>query len=133
MNALLFFSRKLARIESPIERQLFIAFWHAGISAAIQCQVQVGRYRLDFAVCKYKLAIECDGHEYHKTKEQRRHDAEKDRFLLADGWRVARFTGSEIVKDASACAEEVRVLVESLKARGAAVPVKELIRIYTNA
>ena len=45
------------------------------------------------------MAIECDGHDFHeKTKEQAQRDKEKDRILQANGWLIARFTGSEIYK-----------------------------------
>jgi very-short-patch-repair endonuclease len=66
------------------------------------------KYRLDFALFfprtdessdKIKVAVECDGHDFHeKTKEQAQRDKEKDRFLQSKGWIVARFTGSEIYK-----------------------------------
>ncbi|MES2479414.1 MAG: DUF559 domain-containing protein [Bacteroidota bacterium] len=64
------------------------------------------KYRLDFALFyprfetgleKLKVAVECDGHDFHeKTKEQAQRDKAKDRFLQSKGWIVARFTGSEI-------------------------------------
>lgn len=61
------------------------------------------KYRLDFALFStggMKLAIECDGHDYHeRTKQQAKHDKERDRWLQGQGWFVARFTGSEIYKD----------------------------------
>lgn len=64
------------------------------------------KYRLDFAIfsklnegdkeSKVKICIECDGHDYHKTKEQRTKDSNRDRQLILDGWTVFRFTGTEI-------------------------------------
>ena len=85
--------------------------------------VMGGRYRLDFAIVdavtsKY-VAIECDGHEFHeKTKEQAKHDRARDRALIADGWTVLRFTGSEVWSDAPACVREVvRMLLPGKKRR----------------
>ena len=65
------------------------------------------KFRVDFALFyprtdgygKIKVAIECDGHDFHeKTKEQAQKDKEKDRILQANGWLIARFTGSEILR-----------------------------------
>jgi very-short-patch-repair endonuclease len=54
------------------------------------------------------VLVECDGHEFHeKTKEQARSDKERDRMLQYAGWKVIRFPGSVIEKDALECAKEV--------------------------
>ncbi len=53
------------------------------------------------------LILECDGHDFHeKTKEQAAKDKRRDRELQHLGYRVFRFTGSEIHNDAIACAIE---------------------------
>lgn len=66
--------------------------------------------RLDFAIFvnlpdktkseinEYKFCIECDGHEFHKTKEQRENDNKRMRLLIKYGWTVIRYTGTEIYK-----------------------------------
>lgn len=74
-------------------------------------QFPVDRYKIDIAICYTytgkRLAIECDGHEFHeKTKEQAAHDKARDRALVAAGWPVMRFTGSEIHADPFACAKQ---------------------------
>lgn len=54
-----------------------------------------------------KLVVECDGHEFHeRTKEQAKRDRERDRRLQKAGYRVFRFTGSEIWRNAHKCAHE---------------------------
>jgi len=73
-------------------------------------QMKVAKFRLDFALIHgtRRVAVECDGHDFHeKTKEQAARDKKRDRELTADGWRVLRFTGSEIHRDADRCAGEV--------------------------
>jgi very-short-patch-repair endonuclease len=61
-----------------------------------------------------KIAIECDGHDFHeRTKDQARRDRSKDRWLLCNGYMVLRFTGSEIRRDPIGCAEQVRNLISS--------------------
>ena len=54
-----------------------------------------------------KLAIEIDGYDYHKTKEQRTNDTKRQRALELAGWRVIRFTGSEIHANLARCLEEL--------------------------
>jgi len=78
-------------------------------------QASVGSYKVDLMLwitCgnqRSGIAIECDGHAFHeKTKEQAASDKRRDRDLLAAGFPVMRFTGSEIFKDPLACAEQVR-------------------------
>lgn len=84
-------------------------------------QFRVGVYRLDFAVLlagphyMAKLAIECDGHEFHsQTKEQAAHDRMKDRAVATAGWPVLRFTGSEIASDVYRCTKEIRAALNGL-------------------
>jgi len=96
---------KLDMLESPIEVRLAIALWARGILWTPQ--YKIGKYRLDFACPEVKLAIECDGHQYHSSREQRGYDADRDRFLLKEGWQVARFTGTQIHQDAAKCADDI--------------------------
>lgn len=99
----------------------FDPFW------ALLYQPKVGPYRLDFGVVGHigKIAIECDGHDFHeKTKDQAARDKKRDRYLQKEGWRVLRFTGSEIYKDAHACATEVQDMMDTLEAQHAEVIAK---------
>jgi len=86
----------------------------------INPQAKILSYRVDFlatssvldfqtrAFIKRSVIIECDGHDFHeKTKEQAKRDKKKDRELQAKGYRVFRFTGSEIWNNVFQCAEEV--------------------------
>lgn len=81
-------------------------------------QMQVGQYRVDFLIfdcsCPFEIAdpkiivVECDGHDFHeKTKEQAARDKKRDRFFQGLGFKVLRFTGSEIWADPHACVEEI--------------------------
>ena len=63
-------------------------------------------FKMDFAIIIEKklkdestkeiFCIECDGHEYHKTKEQRAYDNERMRILLKNEIKTLRYTGTEI-------------------------------------
>ena len=96
---------------TPIEQIAFFALkgrapWEA---MRIYPQKTIGKYRVDFLVDfefnrHEKIIVECDGHAFHeKTKEQAQHDKKRDRELQALGYRVYRFTGSEIWKTRGQC------------------------------
>lgn len=51
-----------------------------------------------------RVAVELDGHDWHeRTKEQAASDKRRDRMMVAEGWSVMRFTGSEVYLDAADC------------------------------
>jgi very-short-patch-repair endonuclease len=84
----------------------------------ISPQHQIGDYHVDFAIIlnnvpdeQIKIVVECDGHDFHeKTKEQAGRDKKRDRELQIAGWKVLRFTGSEIWRDHLACGADVGAL-----------------------
>jgi very-short-patch-repair endonuclease len=98
-------------------------------------QVQHGKYRADFVLTRYVLdselneagdteiyflrkssiiAIECDGHDFHdRTKEQAQRDRARDRYFTSQGFLMARFTGSEIHKNAQKCVSEIEAIADS--------------------
>lgn len=90
--------------------------------ANVYVQHEMGNYRVDFAIhvtngkdVSQWIAVECDGHDFHeRTKEQARRDKARDRSITALGYRILRFTGSEIYRDNMACAREVHKLILSI-------------------
>lgn len=95
-----------------------------------QAKLCLGRYRVDlmldvlepvrrkstpFEPPELRIAVECDGHDFHeKTKDQAQRDKARDRELQALGLRVIRFTGSEIRRDPATCARAVIDLVRAM-------------------
>ena len=80
---------------------------------SIKPQYKVGKYRVDFLVELFngkgnEYIIECDGHEFHeKTKEQAKYDKQRERFLVQNGYKVLRFSGSEIYRDFEKITQEL--------------------------
>jgi hypothetical protein len=95
--------------ESPIEK---IFFDNAQHIPALSVQYEIGPYRVDFAIPDQMIVIELDGHDYHKTKEQRTNDAKRERELKLLGWDVIRFTGSEIYQDVTKCVAQVLEIID---------------------
>lgn len=77
-------------------------------------QASVKKFRVDFVIEDQdhpglKVAVECDGHDFHeRTKQQAQKDRSRDRELQALGYLVLRYTGSEIWRDPYKCAEDIQ-------------------------
>lgn len=61
-----------------------------------------------------RLLIECDGYEFHSSRDKFRSDRARDRELLELGYRVLRYSGSEIKEDPVRLAKSVLDLVQTL-------------------
>jgi len=123
-------------IESPIEQLIYIEwlyrkFLDEELGLELEPQFKdksTGKYRLDFYVdfiqevylwgSKYddvilgtelpKLGVEIDSHIWHeKTKEQVQYHKQRERFLIKNGWKLLRFTGSEVFKNPPKCVNEI--------------------------
>jgi very-short-patch-repair endonuclease len=119
-----------ALIESPLEAA-FYRLWtmHGCLQdthrASFRLDPQIivlSAYRVDFKVTLVSCAeverlasfplicVELDGHDYHETtKEQATRRNVRDRDLMAAGWKIIRFSGSEFYRSPLACVEEVYV------------------------
>ena len=118
------------KCESPIERQLMAGIVAVASRARVRVifklkdkdinlttgsggpmviwpQHQVCNHRADFVV-EYvgsRAVVECDGHAYHeRTKKQAERDRGLDRAFQREGFRIFRFTGSEIWAGPEVCA-----------------------------
>jgi len=84
-------------------------------SIKIWAQAKINGWFVDFVIGVHGnkerpsfLVAECDGHDFHETtKEQARRDRSRDREMQAAGFKIFRFTGSEIWKDPCKCADSV--------------------------
>lgn len=73
----------------------------------------IGIYKVDFVVGN--CAIEIDGHEWHKTKEQREYDYKRERYLIKQGYTPVRFMGTEVYLDAKRCVLESYEIASQLE------------------
>jgi hypothetical protein len=87
----------------------------------IRPQVLFGEYRIDLLVSMQLIegpeneirvinklvVVECDGFDFHRSKEQACRDRQRDRYLQSLGLPVLRFAGSEIWGDVFRCAGSV--------------------------
>lgn len=107
---------RLAKIQTETERAFFEYAWSHGIN--LTPQVYVGKYRIDFEVLETqwhegvwsndcRIGIEIDGHSNHKSKEERTYDARRQRWLELNGWKIIRFTNTEVKEDVGACIRDL--------------------------
>lgn len=99
---------------TPIEE----AFWAdvRQIGAVLYPQYPVAGVFLDFANPIAKVAVECDGAQFHKDKTK---DADRDAMLASRGWTIYRLTGrecrqdfNEVTRELSAPAKLVQKLIQ---------------------
>lgn len=92
-------------VNTAIEQRLHDALMKAGIGFATQ-SLLLGRYLVDIEVRQARVVIEADGAQ-HTLREQKAKDTVRDAALAEAGYRVFRFTGSAINRDAAECVRQV--------------------------
>ena len=92
-------------VNTPIERRMQDALMVARIGFRTQ-RLLLGRYLVDILINQAPIVIEADGmiHTHPRNKAK---DALRDAALREAGYRVFRFTGSEINTDATACVQRL--------------------------
>ena len=106
---------------TPPEAMFYDALLETGLTFSVQPWTQYVEtaFRPDFFV-HYDgkvVAVEIDGHDWHKTKEQRGRDSVKTRFFAARGIRVISFTASQVWRDAAGCVRELHDVLRESHAR----------------
>ena len=81
---------------TPIE-QIFFRLTRTIGRCYLFPEYPVGNYFVDFGNPYHKIAVECDGKEWHDAEKDRLRDIE----LHKMGWIVFRLTGSDLHKDES--------------------------------
>jgi very-short-patch-repair endonuclease len=100
-------SRRLRQQQTVGERLLWEALRKLKLN--IRRQAPIGPYIADFAHHSAKLVIEIDGY-YHSLPERQASDAERDRWLAGQGYRVLRVSDRDVTNDLSAVVD--RILAE---------------------
>lgn len=100
---------------TPIEAKFYDELRETDLSFSVQTTIHSASKarRPDFVVYPggRPLIVELDGHEFHKSRQQRTADAQKERWLMARGLETIRFTGTEVWADPQACIRELRDLI----------------------
>lgn len=99
--------------ESPIEAKLLSSLRQIEdySEPVLQHEVYDDRGHLvtvpDFAYPEFRIAVFCDGREYHDNPMTKSDDLKKRDYLKSTGWLVLTYDGKQINSDAERCAREV--------------------------
>jgi very-short-patch-repair endonuclease len=100
-------ARKLRREMSLPEVLVWQRLRGAKAGARFRRQHPIGPYVVDFYCAQARLVVEIDG-EVHR--EKLRTDAQRDRFMAENGYKVVRVTAAEIMQDIDRAVEAIGVL-----------------------
>jgi very-short-patch-repair endonuclease len=81
--------------ESPIETRLLRILRAAGMRAP-EVQRRIGRYRVDAAYVRERVAIEADSFRWHSSARRWDADRAKDAALSMMGWEIVRVTSVQL-------------------------------------
>lgn len=97
--------------KTDIELIMFNALTKENIPFAFQYPIR-GKYGYvaDFFIESKKLIIECDGEAWHKPNND--HDRKRNAVLNKQGYKILRFSGTEIKENLQSCITKIMEEIE---------------------
>lgn len=92
---------------SELEEKLDIENKRIGLN--VVRQYKIGNYFADFYYPDFNLVLEVDGKKFHSQSIDHK-DRERDKFMLSNGYRVLRCTGSMVFKNTSGIAQIIPLI-----------------------
>lgn len=89
--------------ETDIEKILRLALEAKNIPH--EKQYKIGKNFVDFAILSSRLVIEADGEYWHRNKDK---DAQREKIIKSQGWRILRFSGTQIKKNIESCLADIQ-------------------------
>lgn len=84
-------------LESRLEVKTRRLLRDASLPPAV-VQYSLGRFRLDFAWPRFRVAVECDGFERHGSRLQWKRDRRRVAAIEAMGWRLVHLTWDDVTQ-----------------------------------
>lgn len=110
-----------SELEFVARTQVFAGPEFNGIDWQHRVEENGRRFRLDGYHEASRTAIELDGDAYHSTREQRRYDDWRTRWLAERDIRVVRFHHDEIMDSPEVCRRQLLAILSARRAGGATV------------
>ena len=105
-------ARKLRREMSLPEVLLWQRLKNAQTGRKFRKQHPIGPFVADFYCAETRTVIEVDG-EAHNRADRPARDADRDRFMTENGYRVIHIPAVDILRDADAATDAIAALVAS--------------------
>jgi very-short-patch-repair endonuclease len=103
-------ARRLRREMTLPEKRLWAEL--RGTPLHVRRQVPIGRYVADFAILSERLIIEVDGPR-HTLQEDKLHDAARDAWFAAEGFRTIRFTNARVLDDVDGVLSDIQSALQA--------------------
>ncbi len=104
---------ELRKESTPAERKLWAHLRNNQINGInFRRQHAIGKYIPDFCAVQEKLIIELDGSQH---LEQQEYDAERTKYLEAQGYKVIRFWNNQIMNDMNGVILAITYAIEEIK------------------
>jgi very-short-patch-repair endonuclease len=100
---------ELRKESTPAEHKLWAVLRNDQLGVNFRRQHAIGNYIPDYVCIKKKLIIELDGGQH---VEQAEYDAERTKFLEAQGYRVIRFWNNEVINDIDGVIRNIQFALE---------------------
>ena len=98
-------ARELRNAATPAERELWRCLSGRKVAGwKFSRQIPVGPYFADFLCRKAHLIIELDGYSHDMRQA---HDTGRDHWLARNGYRVLRFTNSDVMENIEGVVQEI--------------------------
>lgn len=105
------------RADFRAERRLIGLLRRAGVDGFVRA-VPFGRWTIDLAFPRHRVAIEFDGWAFHSGPDRFQNDRTKGNALVAAGWTVLRFTWRDLGERPDDVVDQIRRALD----RAAAMP-----------
>lgn len=100
-------SRENRKTQTVAESVLWEHLRNNQLEAKVRRQHVIDNFITDFAFLNEKLLIEVDG-EYHNDEEQKKYDDARTEYLSTLGYRVIRFTNTEVEKNTDSVLKRIK-------------------------
>jgi very-short-patch-repair endonuclease len=107
-------ARGVTLTRSELERALAALVRAHGLPAP-ELNARVGGFEVDALWRAERLAVECDGWEFHRDRRSFQRDRDKANALQLHGWRVLRFTHADVAEQPERVARAIAAALRAPK------------------
>ena len=107
-------ARKMRRDQTNAEEVLWRSLRNRQLGVKFRRQLPIGAFIADFACVEAKVTVEVDGPS-HDCDAGAKSDAWRDRWFVANGWRVVRVSNELVVGGGDLALAPIRAALEQAR------------------